>query len=147
MLLWIACSLLAFTAAAGEDLSLIEQGNREWAAGALDQAAASYRAAIGRDPKHVDAYMKLAGLHMARQEYRAGVETFQKAIGLDPNNANAFIGLAIGYLHMGNPALAQAALEEAVRIDPGKRATLEPLMARIQSGTSHPRVIDSPHQE
>lgn len=146
ILLLTACSLPALTAA-GENLSLIEQGNRQWAAGDLDQAAASYQAAIGMDPKAVDAYMKLAGLHIARQEYRAGVETFQKAIGADPNNANAFIGLAIGYLHLGNPVLAQAALDEAVRIDPGRRATLEPLMARIQSGMSHPRVTDYPHPE
>jgi len=143
--LWTACSLPAFTAA-GENLSLIEQGNRQWAAGDLDQAAASYQTAIGMDPKAVDAYMKLAGLHIARQEYRAGVETFQKAIGADPNNANAFIGLAIGYLHLGSPALAEAALDEAVRIDPGRRATLEPLMARIQSGTVHTQVTDSPHR-
>ena len=77
--------------------------------------------------------MKLAGLYIARQEYRVGVETFQKAIGIQPDNANAFIGMAIGYLHMGDTGLAYAALEEAVRIDPDSRERVAPLMAHIET--------------
>ncbi len=127
-------------AAAGEVQRLIDTGNRHWEAGELDQAEASYRGALEQDPASVDAHMKLAGLYIARQQYKAGVETFQHAIGLNPDNANAFIGMAIGYLHMGDPELAHAALEEALRIDPDKRGRVEPLMRQIEA-----RLASDPH--
>ncbi len=130
--LWNACVF----AAEGDVQGLIDAGNRHWAAGELEQAAASYQGAIDKDPRSVDAHMKLAGVQIAGQEYRAGVETFQQAISLNPDNANAFIGMAIGYLHMGSPQLAQAALEEAVRIDPGKHDRIAPLMRQIEARTA-----------
>ena len=130
-----------WTLAAAEGVqALIDAGNRHWEAGELEQAATSYRSAIEQNPDSVDAHMKLAGLQIARQEYKAGVDTFQQAIGLNPDNANAFIGLAIGYLHMGNHPLAHAALEEALRIDPGKRDRIEPLMQQINA-----RMASDPH--
>ena len=118
---------------AGEVQSLIEKGNQHWQAGELDQAVVSYQGAVEQDPRSVDARMKLAGLYIARQQYRAGVETFQRAIGIKPDNANAFIGMAIGYLHMGDPQLAYAALVEALGIDPDKRDRVEPLMQQIEA--------------
>ena len=127
-------------AAADGVQTLIDAGNRHWEAGDLDQAAASYRSAIEQDSGSVDAHMKLAGLQIAQQEYRAGVETFQQAISLNAENANAFIGMAIGYLHLGSPQLAHAALEEALRIDPGRRERVEPLMQQIQA-----RLASDPH--
>ncbi len=136
---WV-CIALVFSlggwyahAAADEAQRLIDAGNQHWQSGELDQAAASYKSGIEKDPGSVDAHMKLAGLYIARQEYRAGVETFQQAIGISPDNANAFIGMAIGYLHMGDPELAHAALDEAVRIDPESRERVEPLMAHIEA--------------
>ncbi len=128
------------TASAEEVRAWIDAGNRHWEAGDLDRAAASYRSAIEQDASSVDAHMKLAGLQIARQEYRAGVETFQQAISLNPDNANAFIGMAIGYLHLGDHALAYAALEEALRIEPDKRDRIEPLMQQIEA-----RAPNGPH--
>ena len=142
----VALGSWCLLAAAGEVQRLIDAGNRHWEAGELDQAEASYRGAIEQEPRSVDAHMKLAGLHIARQQYKAGVETFQQAIGLNPDNANAFIGMAIGYLHMGDPELAQAALEEALRIDPTKRDRIEPLMRQIEARfPSNPHGFAAPH--
>ncbi len=124
------CSVVA---AEGDAQPLIEAGNRHWEAGELDLAMVSYQDAIEREPRSVDAHMKLAGLLVARQEYRAAVETFQQAISIDPDNANAFIGMAIGYLHLGDHPLAHAALEEALRIDPEKRGRVGPLMRQIEA--------------
>ncbi len=126
--------------AGGEAQRSIETGNRYWEAGDLDRAEASYRRAIEQEPGSVDAHMKLAGLYIARQRYKAGVETFQQAIGLNPENANAFIGMAIGYLHMGDHQLAYAALEEALRVDPAKHDRVEPLMRQIEA-----RLANDPH--
>ncbi len=59
--------------------------------------------------------------------------------------ANAFIGMAIGYLHMGNPELAHAALEEALRLDPEQRGRVEPLMLQIQARLGYvPHGIGAP---
>ena len=134
---WVTLALAlasSYAIAAAEDVQrLIDAGNEHWQAGQLDQAQASYMSALEKEPRSVDAHMKLAGMYIARQQYRAAVETFQQAIGIKPDNADAFIGMAIGYLHLGDPALAYAALEEAARIDPKKRDRVEALMAHIDA--------------
>jgi tetratricopeptide (TPR) repeat protein len=123
---------LCGVALASDAAALIEEGNRLWTQGQLDEALQRYQAASEADPKSVDAYIKSAGVLYAKQEYRAGVVQFQKAIGIDPKNANAFIGIAIGYLHTGQDGPAYAALEEAVRLDPSKYERVRPLMERIE---------------
>ena len=64
--------------AGGEAQRSIETGNRYWEAGDLDRAEASYRRAMEQEPGSVDAHMKLAGLYIARQRYKAGVETYSR---------------------------------------------------------------------
>ncbi len=137
--LLVFCFSLCFcgTAAASDAAALVEQGNRLWEEGRLDEALARYEAAGEADPGSVDARMKSAGVLYARQEYREGVKRFQEAISIDPDNANAFIGMAIGYLHMGDDGPAYAALQEAVRLDPGKYERVKPLMERIEARVPH----------
>ena len=50
------------------------------------------------------------------------------------------IGLALAYVHTGRGALAHGAIEEAVKRDPGKAATLKPLLERLEA-----RSAPSPH--
>ena len=136
--LFLCLSLCLFDGAmASEAEALVEEGNRLWQQGQLDRAFARYEAAGKADPESVDARMKSAGVLYAKQAYREGVQRFQQAISIDPQNANAYIGMAIGYLHMGQDGPAYAALEEAVRLDPGKYDRVQPLMARIEARVPH----------
>jgi cytochrome c-type biogenesis protein CcmH/NrfG len=114
--------LLCWTGLRASDVdALLEQGARQTAAGEIDAALASYRSAVAQDPGSPRANMKLAGLELVKQRYRASVEHFQTVIGLEPDNANAFVGMAVAYLHLGDYGLARAALMEAERLDPQKQ--------------------------
>lgn len=110
----------------------LEAGDAHWAAGRVAEAEASYRQALAERPDAVEPRMRLAGLHLSRQDYATAIPLFQQAISLDGTNDRAFIGLAIAYLHQGKTLMAEAALEEALRIDPSRRAALEPLLASIR---------------
>jgi tetratricopeptide (TPR) repeat protein len=68
---------------------------------------------------------------LLKQEYKAAIEEFRIAIKLDASNADAFVGMAVAYLHDGDYPLARASLEEAKRLDPGRQAKLDELIAYI----------------
>ena len=72
--------------------------------------------------------MKLAGLQLSRQDYTRAAQTYQRTISLDGNNGKAWIGLGFAYKHSARPELARAAFEEAVRVEPARRAQLAPLL-------------------
>ena len=124
---------------------LVESGNAQWTAGDLDAALASYEQAVTADERSVDARLKLAGVRMARHEYRHAVEAFQAAASINPNDAKPFIGLGIAYLHLGQDSLAHAALTEAVRLDPARRDQLQPLLARIEARLDQPAAGANAH--
>jgi len=77
--------------------------------------------------------MRLAGAFVAQGNFSSAIGVYQQAIGLDPNNAKAFIGLGIAYLHGGNKPLARAALQEAIRLEPGRETQLAPVIAALDS--------------
>ena len=111
--------------------ALIAQGDQQWAAGQLDLAQKTFEQAVKAEPQSVSAYMKLAGLQLSRQEFKACIDTYQRTIGLDANNAKAWLGLGFAYLHTGQNDLSLAAFNEAVRVDPGHKETLAPLLTRL----------------
>lgn len=123
-----AVLLAAPAAHAGDALA---EGDEHWKAGRLEAAEASFLAAAGHDAGDLEARMKLAGLRLSQQRYTDAIPVYQEAIGIDGHNDRAFIGLAISYLHLHNLALAEAALEEALRINPARREDLAPLMDAI----------------
>lgn len=111
---------------------LMKKGDKQWEANQLDAAMESYLAAEKADPGSVELLMKKAGLQMMTLHYSDAVETYQKAIGLDPQNAKAFIGMGVSYLHNGAMVLAKAAFEEAIKIEPARKAQLEPALVNIE---------------
>jgi Tfp pilus assembly protein PilF len=115
-----------------DGVRLLEQGR-------LEPAQKAFEAATRADPRSVDAYTKLAGVHIALNDFNAAIRVYQQAIGLDPNNAKAFIGLGIAYLHSGDKSLTRAALEEALRIDPGRREQLAPILAMLDEAKAAPK--------
>ena len=120
-----------WSAQANVPSTLITQGDQQWAAGQLDQAKKSFEQAVAIEPTSVGAHMKLAGLQLARQDFKVCIDTYQRTIGLDANIARACLGLGFAYLHTGQNALSLAAFNEAVRIDPGNREKLAPVLAKL----------------
>lgn len=142
MLVLITALGANFVAMATTAQEAIEAGNAHWTAGDLDAALASYQQAATSDENSVDARLKLAGVRMARHEYRHAVEAFQAAASINPSDAKPFIGMGIAYLHLGQDSLAYAALTEAIRLEPERTDQLQPLLSRIESrldiGTLNP---------
>lgn len=144
----LSSPLLADTSAA----DLMKKGDEQWAANQTDQAMESFLAAEKADPKSVEVLMKKAGLQMTTLHYSDAIETYQKAIGLDHKNARAFIGMGICYMHVGGNTLAKAAFEEAIKIEPERKAQLEPVLASIEESIKrlemihdHGKPQQSPH--
>ena len=125
----LLCLSFAGAVRADATSSLLAKGYQQWSAGHLDQAAKSYEQAVKADSRSVEAHMKLAGLYIARKDYSASTREYHRVIGLDPKNAKAWIGLGIAYLHSGDKSLTRAAWEEALRLEPGRREQLAPLLA------------------
>ncbi|MEI7613597.1 MAG: tetratricopeptide repeat protein [Betaproteobacteria bacterium] len=114
-------------ATAATESALVAQGDRQWAEGQLDNARKSFEKAVADNPRSVEAHMKLGGLMLSRQQYSDAIQTYQKTISLDGNNARAWIGLGMAYLHIGNKELSRAAFNEAIRIEPARKAKLAKL--------------------
>jgi Flp pilus assembly protein TadD len=111
--------------------ALIAAGEAQLAAGKPDEAVATLEQAVAADPKSTLARTRLGGARLMRQEYGAAIGDFRQALGLDPNNADAFVGMAIAYLHNSDYALARAALGEAQRLAPAKRAEIDQVLAYL----------------
>ncbi len=124
-------SLNAAAAASGGAAELIAKGTRLLEQGKLEPARAALEAAAKADPRSVEAYLKLAGVNIAQNNFSAAIAIYKHAIGLDPNNAKAFIGLGIAYLHSGDKSLTRAALEEAIRLETGRTTQLAPIIATL----------------
>ena len=134
----LAC--LAFMTASGiasaqapAPATLIKQGDEQWAAGQLDLAQKTFERAVSADPRSVTARMKLGGLQLSRQDFKACIETYQQTIGLDSKNAKAWLGLGFAYLHTGKNDMSLAAFNEAIRADPGNKEKLASVMAKLGS--------------
>lgn len=125
----ITCA--AISAQADAPSSLISQGEQQWAAGKLDLAQKTFEQAVIAEPRSVNAHMKLAGLQLSRQDFKACIETYQKTIGLDAKNAKAWLGLGFAYLHTGKNDLSLAAFNEAIRVEPVNKEKLAPVLAKL----------------
>lgn len=129
----------------------MKKGDEQWAANKLDLAMKSYLSAEEADPKSVEVLMKKAGLQIMTLHYSDAIETYQRAVGLDPKNAKAFIGMGICYLHVGGNTLAKAAFEEAIKIEPERKAQLEPALAKIEESIKRLETIHeqdgNPHSQ
>lgn len=135
---WPAASLVLLgvlvagaNAAPADALERIAVGRQLLEQGQLQPARTAFEAATLADPRSVDAHIRLAGVHIAMNDFVAAIGVYKQAIGLDPHNAKAFIGLGIAYLHSGDKSLTRAALQEALRIEPSRSAQLAPILAQL----------------
>jgi cytochrome c-type biogenesis protein CcmH/NrfG len=119
------------SAAPGGAADLIADGMRLLEQGKLEPAQKAFEAAVRADPRSVDATMKLAGVNIAQNNFTAAIALYKRAIALNPNNAKAFIGMGIAYLHSGDKSMSRALFEEALRLEPGRKDQLAPIMAKL----------------
>ncbi len=127
-LIFAACSLGAQAGTAGESIA---KADRYWADNKLDDAQRAFEAAVKAEPDSVSIRLRLAGFQLSRQQTSDCIDNYHKVISQEPKNSKAWIGLGMAYLHSGRPTLARAAFEEAVRVDPGRKETLGPLLTKL----------------
>lgn len=118
----------AAAVAPAADNALIVLGDKLWAEGKIDEARKSFEQAVVAMPTSVEARMKLGGILLANRLYADAVRAYQGVVSLDRKNAKAWIGMGLAYRHNRQRDLADAAFEEAIRLEPIRKAQLEQLM-------------------
>ncbi len=127
----VACFLISGVQAATSTESAIEQGNRLWEEGKLEEAQKRFEDAVKAQPKSIDARMKLAGIQVTRLNYSNAINTYRDVLAIDPKFAKAWMGMGMCYMHSGAREMARAAFEEALLAEPGRKAQLEPVLAQL----------------
>lgn len=134
--LFIGVALMTASAAQAKSEpvnALVALGDQQWKQGKLDEAKKTFKSALTAEPTSIDAHMKLAGLQLSSQDFKGCIQTYQDVISLDSNNGRAWLGLGFSYLHLGKNSLSLAAFNEAIRIDPTKKETLQPVLSKLQA--------------
>lgn len=85
---------------------------------AFDRAFQLLRRAVRCDPQSVNAVAALAGLHLWRGEFRQAAQHAANAIALNPGHPAARRIRGAAAAMQGRPALALAALDAAIQLDP-----------------------------
>lgn len=128
LLVATACSMAV---AAQTSAELIAKADRLWVEGKLDQAQQAFEAAAKVEPVSTAVLLRLAGFQLSRQDIVQSVQTYRRVIGMEPRNTKAWIGMGLAHLHTSDKELARAAFEEAIRIDPTRKESLKPLLAKL----------------
>jgi Flp pilus assembly protein TadD len=105
----------------GDVPALLSQGDALGALGRLDEAAASYTAALAADPGSLAAQIGLGRLRLGSDPAQAQV-LFLGVLKREPRNKLALNNLGIAYDLQGQHASAQAAYRRALGLDPTMRA-------------------------
>ena len=85
--------------------------------GSLNQALASFNAAVEGDPKFVEARINAGLLTLNFRKYDAAKEFFAKAVELAPKNYDAVIGLGVAMRGLNDLDGAEAQYKKAISID------------------------------
>jgi tetratricopeptide (TPR) repeat protein len=118
---------------------LIARGESQLQQNDIDAAIETLRRAVAAHPDSSLARTRLGGAYLLAQDYDGAIGQFQRAIGADPENAAAFIGMGLAYLHSARPGPARAALTEAKRIDPTRRAEIDAVLRGLEPNDAMPR--------
>lgn len=113
--------------------ALVTQGEQQWKAGQMMDAQKSFQAALAAEPRSMDIQLKLAGLQLSNNDFAACIPAYQNAISMDASSVRAWLGLGFAYLHTGKNSLSMAAFNEAIRLDPSKKAALQPMLVKLQT--------------
>jgi len=79
--------------------------------GNLSLAALAFEAAVQKDPRHVDAWVKLGAAQAQNEKESPAIRALEQALKLDPSNLEALMGLAVSYTNEGYDSTAYRTLE------------------------------------
>ncbi len=94
---------------------------------AREEAKLTYQRAIETDPKYLPAYVSMARIQHAGEEYAAAVQTFQQALQIAPTNANLWYDLGLCQCRMKQWNDSITSFRKACELNPGNRAYLTTL--------------------
>ncbi|MBR0568018.1 tetratricopeptide repeat protein [Azoarcus sp. L1K30] len=98
-------------------------------------AERAFKAALDQDPSQPEAHHGLSLILGERADFTAALRHAQFAIGAAPDNARFRAQLGLCQLQLGNHAIAERILKEAVRLDPMDKASWNNLgIARRAAG-------------
>lgn len=103
---------------------LVENGRRHRAAERLDDALDAFDRAARLDPRSIDAWVGLVGIHGALRRYRPAIEAARRALALDPENHEARFGFATNLTYVDGYEEAEPVAEAMVAARPDDIAAL-----------------------
>jgi tetratricopeptide (TPR) repeat protein len=85
--------------------------------GDLEQAVAAYRAAIARDQRRADAYLRLAVLHDKQGKFRESAEFYRKALVLRPGDPDVYCDMGYSFYLQRRWAESEMNLRQALAVN------------------------------
>ena len=107
----------------------MDAANKAFGAGDLDEALASYRQVIDRDPLYAKPYFYVADLEIRRRDLEAATAWTDRGLRLSPRDAYGYALRAQILLTSGRPQLARASLAYALALDPFSPPALKVLQS------------------
>jgi tetratricopeptide (TPR) repeat protein len=116
----------------------MEAGNKAFGAGNVEEAFASYRQVIARDPLYAKPYFYLAEIESKRHDLEAAMAWNDRGLRLSPRDAYGFALRAEMAAALGREDQARAALAFALALDPFSPRALK--LLRQLGGTREPGI-------
>ena len=104
--------------AGGDAMSLWQQGNYQRERGDLEQAVASYRAALAVDPDYLEALFNLGEALLSLGRAEEAREPLTAALELDPTHAPSHLALGVVLEQLGDASAARNSYRRAIRYQP-----------------------------
>lgn len=86
--------------------------------GRLSEAIAEYRAALARNPNHLDSLNNLGVALASQGRLDEAARQFERLVAINPDSADAHANLGVVRLAQGAPDLAAQAFRKALTLDP-----------------------------
>jgi Flp pilus assembly protein TadD len=129
----------------------ISMGREAEVHGDLEQAMAAYRAALLRDDRRADAYLRLAVVHDKQGKFREAAEFYRKALTLRPGDPEIYCDMGYSFYLQRRWAEAEMNLRQALAVNPSHQRAhnnlalvlvrndrLEDALAEFRRGGSDP---------
>jgi tetratricopeptide (TPR) repeat protein len=115
----VFCNWPTYSMAEMRAITETNVGTELQARGQLDEAIASYRAALARDPNDAVTRSNLGTALAAKGQLDEAIAQYRRALDLAPNDADNHYNLANALMAQGKLADAAGQFREALRIEPG----------------------------